>query len=378
MSEVTLTRREQQALRKAALEAVPVRTLRDIGSALEPLTIPNVMKLKSNIVRVFASEWELCKQEIEEQYCVKWIISRPNRHSSTVDITKKKRVLFSQVYSCHRGGSYESESREKHPIQHKSKKVGCCVDDIVAHLTASPDSSARKIRLEILCDIDQQEYSLNVHKINYFDIYNKILADDFKSMKMWFTKKLSPKGFIIFEGNLQTYLNDKSLYACGFTSPFQQSKIKAAATFCMDATYSITQRLDDILYTIVIRDQELDRGFPCAYMLTNDHSLGPIVQWLKHLKDNQLVVNPRQFTINCSDTETNALMTIFPGCQIQYCLFHVSQTWYRQLNLKVKTGNTAAQNHLIRREMMAFLKHNMYEEHIVVILDKIADFIGRY
>ncbi|OAD68362.1 hypothetical protein PHYBLDRAFT_150542 [Phycomyces blakesleeanus NRRL 1555(-)] len=432
MSEVTLTRREQQALRKAELEASPVRTLRDIGSALEPLTIPNVMKLKSNIVHVFTSKWELCKQEIEEQCCVKWIISRPNRHSSAVDITKKKHVLFSQVYSCHRGGSYESESREKRPIQRKSKKVGCeatltitCyadkshvyvfdfianhtnhipgdiktdlglipltrghVDDIVARLTASPGSSARKIRLEILCNIDQQEYSLNGRKINYFDIYNKILAinrtifhlheNNFKSMKMWFTKKLSPKGFIIFEDNLQTYSNDKSLYACGFTSPFQQSKIKAAATFCMNATYSITQRSDDILYTIVIRNEELDRGFPCAYMLTNDHSLGPIVQWLKHLKDNQLVVNPWQFTIDCSDAETNALMAIFPGCQIQYCLFHVSQAWYRRLNLKVKTGNTAAQNRLVRGEMMAFLKHIIYEEHIVVFLDKIANFIGRY
>ncbi|OAD68351.1 hypothetical protein PHYBLDRAFT_68897 [Phycomyces blakesleeanus NRRL 1555(-)] len=399
LSEVTLTRREQQALRKAALEAAPVRTLRDIRYVLEPLTIPNVMKLK---------------------------------HSSAVNITKKKHILFSQIYSCHKDRSYEPENREKHPIQCKLKKVSCeatltiicyadkshvyvfdfianhinhipediktdlglfpltrgCVDDIVTHLTASPGSSARKIRLEILRNIDQQDYSLNGRKINYFDIYNKILAinqtifrlheDDFKSMKMWFTKKLSPKGFIIFEDNLQTYSNNESLYACEFTSPFQQSKIKAAATFCMDATYSITQRSDDILYTIVIRNEELDRGFPCAYMLTNDHSLGPIVQWLKHLKDNQLVVNPWQFTIDCSDAETNALMTIFPGCQIQYCLFHVSQAWYRRLNLKVKTGNTAAQNRLVRGEMMAFLKHIIYEEHIVVFLDKIANFIGRY
>ncbi|OAD66354.1 hypothetical protein PHYBLDRAFT_175166 [Phycomyces blakesleeanus NRRL 1555(-)] len=129
---------------------------------------------------------------------------------------------------------------------------------------------------------------------------------------MWFTKKLSPKGFIIFEGNLQTYSNDKSLYACGFISRFQQSKIKAAATFYMDATYSITQRSNDILYTIVIRDEELDRGFPCAYMLTNDHSLSPIVQWWKHLKDNKLVANPWQFTIDCSNAKTNALMAIFP------------------------------------------------------------------
>ncbi|OAD77249.1 hypothetical protein PHYBLDRAFT_164161 [Phycomyces blakesleeanus NRRL 1555(-)] len=425
MSEVTLTRREQQALRKAALGAAPVRTLRDIGSALEPSTIPNVMKLKSNIVCVFASEWELCKQEIEEQCCVKWIISRPNRHSSAVDITKKKRVLFSQVYSCHRGESYEPESREKRPIQRKSKKVGCeatliitChadkphvymfdfignhknhipgdiqtdlglipltrgrVNDIVARLTASPGSSARKIRLEILRDVDRQEYSLNERKINYFDIYNKILAinrtifrlheDDFKSMKMWFAEKLSPKNFIIFEGNLQAYTNDESLYACGFASPFQQGKIKAATTFCMDATYIITQRSDDILYTIVIRDEELDRGFPCAYMLTNDHSLGPIVQWLKHLKDNQLIVNPH-------NAETNALAAIFPGCQIQYCLFHVSQEWYRQLNLKVKTGSTVNENRLIRGEIMAFLKHIMYEEHIVAFLNKIVGVIEKY
>ncbi|OAD74567.1 hypothetical protein PHYBLDRAFT_145004 [Phycomyces blakesleeanus NRRL 1555(-)] len=409
MSEVTLTRREQQALRKAALEAAPVRTLRDIGSALEPSTIPNVMKLKSNIVRVFASEWELCKQEIEEQCCIKWIISRPNRHSSAVDITKKKCVLFSQIYSCHRGRSYEPESREKHPIQCKLKKVGCeatltitCYADkphvyvfdfIVNHTNYIPGDIKTDLGLIPLTrGHPAQGHQLEKSDLRFsatstsknilsMDINQTIFClheDDFKSMKMWFTKKLSPKGFIIFEGNLQTYSNDESLYACGFTSPFQQSKIKAAATFCMDATYSITQRSNDILYTIVIHDEELDRGFPCAYMLINYHSLDSIVQWLKHLKDNQLVVNPRQFTIDCSDAETNSLVAIFPGCQIQYCLFHVSQAWYRQLNLKVKTGNTAAQNHLVRGEMMAFLKHIMYEEHIVVFLDKIADFIGRH
>ncbi|KAI8976785.1 hypothetical protein BDB01DRAFT_727351 [Pilobolus umbonatus] len=47
-------------------------------------------------------------------------------------------------------------------------------------------------------------------------------------------------------------------------------------TYCLDATHSITKRLDEI-YSIVIRDDILGRGFPCTYMITNDHSVGSIV-----------------------------------------------------------------------------------------------------
>lgn len=185
-------------------------------------------------------------------------------------------------------------------------------------------------------------------------------------MKIWLSTRLQPQGYIIFQGDLQSYSNSPSLFAHGFISPFRQPRIKMSSTFCLDATYSITQRSDEILYTIVIRDGATDRGVPCGYMITNDHSLGPIVQWLQHLKDNNLIVDPKQFTIDRSTAETNAIDTIFPGCQIQYCPFHVSQAWYRQLNTKVKYGGSAADDRMVRGEVMASLKAALYEESLTV------------
>ena len=75
-----------------------------------------------------------------------------------------------------------------------------------------------------------------------------------------------------------------------------------------------------------MRDELIDCGHPVVYMITNDHILGPVTQWLQYLKNNVLIVDPQQVTIDCSQAETTAIKNIFPGCEIQYCLFHVSRT----------------------------------------------------
>ncbi|KAI9473956.1 MAG: hypothetical protein EXX96DRAFT_488370, partial [Benjaminiella poitrasii] len=78
----------------------------------------------------------------------------------------------------------------------------------------------------------------------------------------------------------------------GIYDPFQKDRIQLVKAYCLDATYSISKSSDDIMYTIVIRDDNLDRGFPCSYMITNNHSVGPIVQWLQFLKESNLIINP--------------------------------------------------------------------------------------
>lgn len=145
------------------------------------------------------------------------------------------------------------------------------------------------------------------------------------SLSIWLNEILPAKGYVIFHGDLASYSDDSTLFAYGFSSPAQQSTIKECHTFCLDATYGISRRVNDILYSIVVRDELIDRGHPVAYMITNDHTLGPVTQWLRHLKDNGLMVDPKQITIDCSDAETTAIKNVFPGCEIQYCLFHVSQ-----------------------------------------------------
>lgn len=138
------------------------------------------------------------------------------------------------------------------------------------------------------------------------------------------------------------------MFAHGFISPDQQRLIRQAKTFCLDATHSISKRYRDILYTIVIRNDFIDGGHPVAYMVTNDHSIGPIVQWLTFWKENNLIVNPAQITIDRSESETNAIKAVFPDCGIQYCLFHVAQAWGRQLNNLDKSEPTPRDNCIVR------------------------------
>jgi hypothetical protein len=47
------------------------------------------------------------------------------------------------------------------------------------------------------------------------------------------------------------------------------------------------------MYTIVIRDDDIERGFTAAFMFTNDQTIGAITQWLLFLKNSSLVVDPQ-------------------------------------------------------------------------------------
>ncbi|KAG2228684.1 hypothetical protein INT48_005377 [Thamnidium elegans] len=213
-----------------------------------------------------------------------------------------------------------------------------------------------------------------INKIIY--LFNR---DDMESAKIWFEEKLQPKDYLIFRGDLQNYSSNDSLFALGFMSPFQKERLVAVNIYCLDATYFITKRTDEILYTIVIRDNHPGRSFPCGYMITNDHSLGPIVQWLQFLKNKGVIVDPLLFTIDCSDSEMNAINNFFSGCSIQYCLFHVSQAWNRQLVLKVKAvSGIPADNRILRSEVYTYLKMTLYEVDKDVFHARIAEFISRY
>jgi hypothetical protein len=191
--------------------------------------------------------------------------------------------------------------------------------------------------------------------------------------------KLQPDGYSIFRGNPQLYSDDNSLFSFGFLSELQQQKLSGATTMCLDATYGICAQSSVIMYSIVIRDDDIDRGFPGAYMFTNDQTIGSITQWLQFLKERSFIVDPQQITIDCSHIELTAIRTIFPGCAIQYCLFHVSQAWGRQLALKVKSDTgMPADNRVLRREMMAHLKVILYEKDPDVFESLIDEFKVRY
>ncbi|KAI8388439.1 uncharacterized protein BYT42DRAFT_484227, partial [Radiomyces spectabilis] len=105
---------------------------------------------------------------------------------------------------------------------------------------------------------------------------------------------------------------------------------------------------------------------------------GSSTQWLLFLRNCGLIVSPQQFTIDCGDAETGTSQNGFPGCNIQYRLFHVSQAWGRQLNQKIKPGSTAGDNRVTRGEIMTALKSIIYEENIDAFHRKIETFLHTY
>ncbi|KAI9248325.1 hypothetical protein BDA99DRAFT_417600, partial [Phascolomyces articulosus] len=78
--------------------------------------------------------------------------------------------------------------------------------------------------------------------------------------------------------------SNNNVFSFGFISPTQQYHLQHATSVCMDATYKITSRVNDIMYTIVTKDQHTGTGYPIAYMFTNNHSSPPIQQWLLFLR----------------------------------------------------------------------------------------------
>ncbi|OAD81090.1 hypothetical protein PHYBLDRAFT_62147 [Phycomyces blakesleeanus NRRL 1555(-)] len=148
------------------------------------------------------------------------------------------------------------------------------------------------------------------------------------SFLIWMNNKLSALNFNIFKANT-SYSPDPSAFAYGFMSPVQQEKMKTATSFRLDATHAISSNVNEILYTLLVRDEDIGRGWPVAFMVTNDRGL-------QFLKRSSLLVDPKQFIIDCCAAEVHAIQTTFPATSIQFCIFHVTQAWNRKLSDSVK------------------------------------------
>ena len=196
---------------------------------------------------------------------------------------------------------------------------------------------------------------------------------------MWLQTKLPEKIFLIFNADLCTYNGNANLFGPGFSSPLQQTKMRNAISFCMDATHDVYQGVDVIMYTLLISDEEICRGWPVAYMITNDQTVAPIVQWLQFLKSSNVLVYPKQFTIDCCKAEVRAISTVFPQASIQYCVFHVLQAWGRKTDIVCKApSGIPAENKLLRTAIRRALSKIVYENDLETFHQKINQFIVDY
>ncbi|OAD67595.1 hypothetical protein PHYBLDRAFT_151106 [Phycomyces blakesleeanus NRRL 1555(-)] len=194
-------------------------------------------------------------------------------------------------------------------------------------------STCRNTRISVLKQIE--EWGVGIRKPNYEDIYNrmrkvyeeytvKFHPDENKSLDIWMHEKLPSQNYCIFTGGLSAYSNNAQHFVFGFQSPSQMMLMRISRSFCLDATYNISACNIEILYSLVTRHPDTGKGSPVAYMITNDHSVSPINQWLVHLRKKSCFT-PLYITIDCRIAEVNAITAALPQAIIHFCEFHVLQ-----------------------------------------------------
>ncbi|OAD75964.1 hypothetical protein PHYBLDRAFT_59492 [Phycomyces blakesleeanus NRRL 1555(-)] len=342
-----------------------IYTLATISQALECSSVPGVMTLRlENIIRV---------------------ICNTNKQPTNITAEEAKatgiKLCFSQEYSCHRWGTYESKAALR-VVQKQTKKNKCpallCVKgflktpefyefvvtkDHVEHTPGNMHSdicilplakkylhelaqqleqsskSASQIRIDMLRAVDQYDRK-SERKVNYYDIWNLMNKinkklyhfdkDQMTSFLIWMNNKLPALNFNIFKANT-SYSPDISAFAYGFMSLVQQEKMKTTTSFCLDATHAISSNVNKILYTLLVHDEDI--------------------------------------------AEVHAIQTTFPATSIQFCIFHITQAWNRKLSDSVKIpASLPSETQILHGVMMKSLQEIIYEEDIDEFHHKIIQF----
>ncbi|KAI9470476.1 MAG: hypothetical protein EXX96DRAFT_584429 [Benjaminiella poitrasii] len=176
-----------------------------------------------------------------------------------------------------------------------------------------------------------------VHADEVYNLFYKIQNQKYQrhksqheSVKTWLNE-LESQGF-------KTFIDDSSFYSqftFGFLSPQQKQLLLEAKSWCLDATHNTTNIKNGLLYTIVIRHPITGTGYPVAFLFSVDGSSSPLIRFFTFLKLIVGVPAPLKITIDVSNVELDALSSVYPKAQIQWCCFHVSRAWIKKLRTTV-------------------------------------------
>ncbi|KAG1465875.1 hypothetical protein G6F46_000404 [Rhizopus delemar] len=283
-------------------------TLAIIHEALTPSSLGGVMQLATGIIiKVDSAAWKECLTEINEACAYGWRIFDSNRQKGDVTAEEAKArnisLCFSQQHCCHRVGTYKIVAKNR-PVQKKSKKVDCKCTLHVRGYYAYPQ---------------YYEFVIEKYHINH-------VPDDFLDDILAFRL---PRLFARNSATISKFFQGSSL-------------IKNCIIFT-----KIIWGLSGFGWIRSFR-RSIGRGWPVAYMITNDRSTGPIVEWLQQLRNSGFLIGPEQFTIDCCPSEVNAITRIFnpTRTKIQFYVFHVTQAWNRHLASVSVPGNTPGENQI--------------------------------
>jgi hypothetical protein len=198
--------------------------------------------------------------------------------------------------------------------------------------------SRREVRSCLLQEMEEDEQQRD-KVFHYDDVYNVWLMvakdmfqfnnNEFVSLQSWKRKPIDC-GYKVIDHSL----NNVFLY--GFISLWQMDIMKVSKYFSLDSAFGTSSRSNEVLYSLVVRYSDTEKGVPVDCLLTNDQSVAPVLEWLKFFRDN-CSMQSEQITVDCSIPEADAIRATFgENCRIQSCFFHVAQCWSRNLAKKVK------------------------------------------
>ncbi|KAG1147576.1 hypothetical protein G6F37_001447 [Rhizopus arrhizus] len=218
--------------------------------------------------------------------------------------------------------------------------------------------SRREVRSCLLQEMEEDEQQRG-KVFHYDDIYNVWLMvakdmfqfnnNEFVSLQSWKRKPIDC-GYKVIDHSLDNY-------------------------FSLDSAFGASSRSNEVLYSLVVRHSDTEKGVPVDYLLINDQSVAPVLEWLKLFRDN-CSMQPEQITVDCSIPEADAIRANFgENCRIQSCFLHVAQCWSRNLETKAKNQPGQYNNtKVIRGNIMSELQSVMYEAVCESMVEKVSQF----
>ena len=200
------------------------------------------------------------------------------------------------------------------------------------------------------------------------------LVDSLKHEKYDSILIYKPKGASTLYGppDLDALPNGKKLFALGFQT-LQQKKMMVKGSqeiLCIDATHN-TNQYEYQLINLIVPDQ-YGCGYPVAHFLTNCTDINTVTALFKSIK-----YKVPELQVNCIMTDDDKVL--FPsfarvfGSNIKHllCLWHIQQSWNRQLNNKVKVEG-------FKDELRYKLREILKEKSKVKFDNLVNNFINKF
>ncbi|RCH88005.1 hypothetical protein CU098_008132 [Rhizopus stolonifer] len=182
-------------------------------------------------------------------------------------------------------------------------------------------------------------------------------TNDFVSLNIWLNRHLPLKNYAIENCNIQLYNSDDRIFVRGSPSLVRVRKISMNKSFCLDAAHSISSRSTEVLYNLVARNSQTQKGYPT-------------IQSMANIFEVTRCVNPETITIDYYVAELNTIRNVLEGVYVHCCGFHVLKVWRKALHRKIKLSDAHTQEEVdtYEKQLEGLITQLLHEKMVNQIL----------